>query len=193
MCHAGAGGGGGGIPGPGIPGAAPGCIIFPAIANPRPRPRPSAAPPPPGFSAAAVIACPNLILLELVHVANNTDARSRVQRLFHGFRQRNIDDEQLRNLQPVLVVNTFLHGDPERFAKFLVLAGEVQCSNIRRTNHIGESADDDRSQEFRDFFRIEDLVCANKFLQQRFRMDGFEPHMYRMPEYESDRIQGHEA
>ena len=86
---------------------------------------------------------PHLILLELVHVADDTHARPRVERLLDRFGERHVDDEELRNVQPVFVVDPLGNQLAKFGSHLLIVSRQVERGDLLRPQHVGERLRDD--------------------------------------------------
>ena len=137
-----------------------------AIAMPMPTPTPAPARPPAGFAAATGIELPELVGLVRRSVADHVHAGARVERLLHLGGHRDVHDVELRDLEPVLVVDARAHQIAEPIRERLVVLREVEQRDLGLRDQIGEGGRDDRAQQLPDLVGLEGRVGADELFEQ---------------------------
>ena len=112
----------------------------------------------------------HLVLLEASQVANHPHAGAGVERLFDRFGEGDVDDDQLRNLEAVFIVDLLLHGSAENFRELAIAGGEVECRDVRLAQQFRQGAGDHRPQQFGDRIGVERLIGPDQFLEQGSRV-----------------------
>ena len=108
-----------------------------------------------------------LILLVAVQIAEHTHARAGVERALHLIRYRDVHDEELREVEPVGVVDPIQHRAAQLLGQARVARGEVHDGYLRGGHDLRELGCHDRAEENLDLIGLEGAVGADQLGQQR--------------------------
>ena len=104
-------------------------------------------------------------------VAEHAHARARVERLLYLGRHRDVHDHELRNFEPVLVVDPLVHEQAHLLGERWVVRGELEHTEFRLRHHVCEALVDDRAHELVDLVGRILAARADQLREQPLRID----------------------
>ena len=117
---------------------------------------------------------PHLVLLVLLHVADRPHRGSRVDGLLDLGGKRHVDDHQLGDFQPVLVVDFLADLFPGCLRHLRIIGCQVECGDARLGHVFTEGLHDQAAEQSVDGRKIELFLRSGHLLEQRLGIDDLQ-------------------